>query len=318
MTRTAADSDPNEAIRSAESDSARDATTIFIERACPLCGADEHAIHLEAGDTTFGFPGLFKIARCTTCEMLYTRPQVAPESIGAYFPEDYSAHDADRARRHSTTKKGRDPWDTLEPAGDRNLLDVGCGSGAFMLRQRDRGWNVFGIEPSESAAEVARSLGLENVWTGDVASAPIQSRQFDVITLMGVLDHIPTPLAALTKLYDVCGPGGRLIATVPNAGGAAAGKFGPHWPGWDLPRHQNHFTPKTLADMLRKAGFDRVEVLWKRRTSHWRQGARLYADATGNIWWRSIAASRNLCGLVARLRARGPQCDELIAVAHRQ
>ena len=318
MTQTAADSDQNDVIRPATAENDRDQTAKRIERACPLCRADDHSIHLQALDTTFGFPGLFSVARCKACDMLYTRPQIAPESIGAFFPDDYSAHDADRARRHAGTKKGRDPWDTLEPFGDGNLLDVGCGSGAFMLRQRECGWNVFGIEPSEAAAGVARSLGLNDVWTADVETAPIEGRRFDVITLMGVLDHIPDPLVALTRLHSVCSVGGRLIATVPNAGGAAAAQFGPHWPGWDLPRHQNHFTPTSLADMLRKAGFDTVELQWKRRTSHWRQGARLHADATGSILWKTIAASRNLCGLVARLRARGEHCDELIAVAHRR
>lgn len=290
----------------------------MIERPCPLCGATEYERFLIANDTTFGFPGRFRVVQCSRCDMLYTHPQVAPEAIGAFFPNDYSAHDADRATRHAaSTKKGHDPWDDLAPFGGGRLLDVGCGSGAFMLRQRERGWRVYGIEPSDAAAGVARSLGLSDVWTSDVAAAPLNGHCFDVITLMGVLDHVPEPLAALTRLRAACNQGGRLIATVPNATGSAARVFGPDWPGWDLPRHQNHFSPETLRQMLRKAGFDRVELLWKRRTSHWRRGAALHAASTGRPIWKIAAASRNLCGLLARFHSRGPNCDELIAVAHR-
>ncbi|MCB9851573.1 MAG: class I SAM-dependent methyltransferase [Phycisphaerales bacterium] len=288
----------------------------MIERPCPLCGAVEFSRHLDASDTTFGFPGTFRVVRCDACGMMFTNPQVASEHIGRYFPTDYSAHDAGRARRHATsTKRGHDPWDTLAPFGKGQLLDVGCGSGAFMLRQRERGWHVFGIEPSDAAAAVARSLGLSEVWTSDVANAPLNGHSFDAITLMGVLDHIPEPLAALSKLRSACNKGGQLIATVPNAAGAAAKLFGPSWPGWDLPRHQNHFSVESLRRMLLKAGFDRVDVLWKRRTSHWRRGAELHAAATSSAYWRTVAASRNLCGLLARIHARGPRADEIIAVA---
>lgn len=290
----------------------------MIARPCPLCSADDFAPFLEAKDTTFGFPGTFGVVRCNPCGMLFTNPQVAPGQIGQFFPNDYSAHDAERAHRHATSpKKGRDPWDALAPHGGRQLLDVGCGSGAFMLRQRERGWRVFGIEPSDAAANVARSLGLDDVWTADVTTAPLNGHAFEAITLMGVLDHIPDPLAALRRLHSACRQGGQLIATVPNAAGAAAIRFGSNWPGWDLPRHQNHFTPVTLRTMLEKAGFDRIDMRWKRRTSHWRRGAELHAAATNSTFWKMVAASRNLCGLLARIHARGVYSDELIAVAHR-
>lgn len=291
----------------------------MTERPCPLCGTSDAETHLVAPDTTFGYPGHFRVARCTRCGMLYTNPQVDPGSIGRFFPPDYSAHAADRAHRHAKSKrKGRDPWDGLAPFGTGNLLDVGCGSGAFLLRQRNAGWRVFGIEPSEAAADAARALGLNDIWTADVSSAPFNGHKFDVITLMGVLDHIPDPLTALVRLFETCNVGGRLIATVPNAAGAAATKLGPNWPGWDLPRHQNHFTPDTLRQMLEKAGFTDIELRYKRRTSHWRQGARNRAAATNSMLWKLVAASRNLAGLLARFHARGPHSDEIIAVAHRR
>lgn len=287
----------------------------MVERPCPLCQSDDWTLQLRATDTTFGFPGTFTVARCSACDMLYTRPQVAPDCLSAFYPKDYSAHAPDRAQRHVERRGGTDPWDAIPPRKGARLLDVGCGSGAYLLRQQQLGWKVSGIEPAPSAAEAARRLGLDPIWCGDVASTPLSAGEFDMITMLGAFDHVPEPLPTLRALYAACAVGGRFIVTVPNAGGAAALQFGASWPGWDLPRHQNHFTPATLRDMLEKAGFGRIEISGKRRTSHWRRAARIYSEATGSRWWRIVASSRNLAGLIARLYARGDAADDIIAVA---
>jgi len=289
----------------------------MIERPCPLCGGDDWNVHLRAGDTTFGFPGTFTVAQCVDCGMRYTRPQVAQNDIAAFYPDDYSAHTPDRARRHVDRRPGRDPWDALPPRAGARLLDVGCGSGAYLLRQQRRGWAVAGIEPAPAAADAARQLGLDPIWNTNIDAAPPVVAEYDMITLLGVLDHIPEPLIALKKLHTACADGGRCIVTVPNAGGAAAARFGASWPGWDLPRHQNHFTPQTLREMLRRAGFDRIRITGKRRTSHWRHAARNHADATNDRWSRLIASSRNVAGLFARFYAHGKSADEIVAIAER-
>jgi SAM-dependent methyltransferase len=288
------------------------AASIF--RPCPLCGQRDAEPYLTAGDTVFGFSGVFHVVRCRGCTMLWTNPQVAPEHLGAFYPRDYSAHAPDRAEKHQARPRSPDPWDRLPEVGRRRLLDVGCGSGAYILRQQRRGWQVWGVEPSDSAVLAAKDHGLRVV-QGVIPGAVLPEEEFEAITMLGVLDHVPEPLTTLLTLRERLADEGVLIASVPNAASAAAGVFGADWPGWDLPRHQNHFTPDTLVEMLHRAGFARTEVYWKRRTSRWRQGARSRTAARGGIFWRLMAGSRNLCGLAARILSRGGRSDEMVVVA---
>jgi SAM-dependent methyltransferase len=296
-----------------------------------LCAADDAEAFLSAGDSTFGFPGTFHVVRCRRCGMLYTDPQVVPEDIAAFYPADYSAHAADRAERgmnaaaranipshglQAVQSAGRDPWDRLPEIGRKRLLDVGCGSGAYLLRQKQAGWQVYGVEPAAAAAEAARRHGLEVV-QGVIPGARLPEEPFEIVTMLGVLDHVPAPLATLRELHGRLAEDGRLIVSAPNAASAAAETFRADWPGWDLPRHQNHFTPETLAEMLRRAGFARVELCWKRRTSRWQRGARLRAESTGSRFWRCAAASRNLCSVLAHARSRGERSDEIVAIGNK-
>ncbi len=247
--------------------------------------------------------------------MLYTRPQIAPEDMAAFYPAAYSAHAPDRAARHAVRRRGGDPWDADPPHEGAALLDVGCGSGAYLLRQQARGWVVAGIEPSRRAVDAAQRMGLHDVRCCELAGAELPSGAFHLVTLLGVLDHIAEPLPALRALCASCAPGGRCVVTVPNAAGAAARLFGASWPGWDLPRHQNHFATGTLRRLLEEAGFINVTVTGKRRTSHWRRAARIHADAIASRWWVLVARSRNLAGIVSRIQARGEMSDDLVAVA---
>lgn len=286
----------------------------MVNRVCPLCGKDEAVACLTAGDTIFGFPGVFHVVRCHSCGMKYTNPQVAPHDLGGFYPPTYAAHAADRAIRQRISRRSRDPWDRLPPMGQKQLLDVGCGSGAFLLRRQREGWNVFGVEPSDEAAEAARMHGLD-VATGVIPGIDLTGRQFEVITLLGVLGVVPQPLLTLSTLRPLLVRGGTLIVTAHNTDSAAAGLFGADWQGWDLPRHQNHFTPGTLTSMIERAGFGSIELRWKRRTSRWRHAARRRAAQTGELRWKMMARSRNLCSAAAMAMSRGPRSDEIIAIA---
>lgn len=286
----------------------------MVTRACPLCGDSRCEPHLSAGDTTFGFPGTFQVVKCTSCGMLFTNPQVAPADIGAFYPADYAAHDLDRAAKHAKARRGKDPWDRLPELGKKRLLDVGCGSGAYLMKQERQGWQAFGVDPAADAVAGALQQGM-NAVVGTLPGVELPEREFEVITLLGVLDHVSEPLATLRRLYDLCVPNGRLIISVPNAASAAAALFGSDWPGWDLPRHQNHFTPATLTDLIRRAGFERIDLAGKRRTSRWRAGARSRAATTGRPVWRVLARGRILCSILARMRSRDARSDEVIAVA---
>lgn len=105
------------------------------------------------------------------------------------------------------------------PQGAR-VLDVGCATGSFGLAlQAERSCRVTGIEVDPEAAAKARSRGLE-VLLADVQSSrlaeTVGGRQFDVIVLADVLEHLMEPRALLVQLHEVLAGGGRVLVSVPN------------------------------------------------------------------------------------------------------
>lgn len=279
-------------------------------------------------DSVFGFPGEFHVAACLDCGMRYTSPAVAPEEIGRFYPDDYAAHAAEAggredhvvepvARSNSTgSKPGKDVWGRLEPESGNRLFDLGCGSGGYLLRMKARGWEVFGVEPSDRAAAAAKAVGLDVVH-GEIPGVDLGDQTFDVVTLLASLPCMPEPMTTLGIVRRHLRIGGRLIVSTHNTDSRAARIFGPSWQGWDLPRQYNHFTPSSLKMMLERAGFTGVQIEGRRRTSRWRHSARAKIRDGGGFGWRILARSRNLCSLLSSVAGRGDRADELVAIARR-
>lgn len=114
-------------------------------------------------------------------------------------------------------KEGKWEHDTclglVEP-GTR-VLDVGCGRGSFLSRCLAKGAKPTGIELNKSAAEYARSRGVEV--REEMLGAHVG--EYDVVTSFQVLEHVTDPLAFLTDSVRVLKSGGRLIIGVPNEDG---------------------------------------------------------------------------------------------------
>ena len=277
---------------------------------CRLCGADDAEPIRVGRDRWHGLPGRFVVVRCRRCGLAYQDPQPAPESLAACYPADYQAYrhrDGGRRRderldrrlkravveavlRRSMGYPGRGPaWAALigplvrrgrhsdrliafRPPG--RLLDVGCGSGAFLVRMRGLGWQVGGVEPDESAARYARdALGLE-VLTGDVSHPDLPEGGFDAVTFWHTLEHVADPLGALRRARRLVRPGGIVVIQAPNGGGVCARLFGADWLGLDLPRHLTHFTDRTMRRAVRAAGLRVVGLRHERLPDGWKWSVR--------------------------------------------
>ncbi|MHB1193100.1 MAG: class I SAM-dependent methyltransferase [Longimicrobiales bacterium] len=149
----------------------------------------------------------------------------------------------------------------LHPAAEGGwLLDVGCGSGAYLDLMRSLGWRTVGVEMSEAAAAAARTgLGLD-VRAGFFEALDLESAGFDAISTSHTLEHVYKPVTFLRKAYTLLKEGGRLAVVVPNSESLCARIFGGAWVGLDAPRHLQHFTAGSLAAAARAAGFADVSV----------------------------------------------------------
>jgi SAM-dependent methyltransferase len=132
---------------------------------------------------------------------------------------------------------------------------VGCATGDFIAFARERGWDVAGVELTDSAAAFCRDqLGLPVV-TGDLLAAGYPSDTFDVVTMWNVFEHLYDPVATLREIRRILRPTGLLVLAVPELDSLDARIFGPAWKGYDVPRHLHTFSRATLKRMLAEGGF---------------------------------------------------------------
>ncbi len=226
---------------------------------CPQCGNMLSRPVLEAADNAPAGGGLrFGVVQCLRCDLWYTNPRPGPNSIGRFYPEDYHPH---RAPRRPRTKwlPGRD-WlsrclgrpcrerHCLPIVGQGRLLDFGCGNGEFLLRMRDRGWQVTGLD---SSAKVIQLLRREHGVSGHIGSLPhsdLAPGSFDAITMWASLEHVHQPLQILREAHRLLAPGGRLYVEVHNVESWGQRLFGPHWFSLDLPRHLTHLAQQHCGE----------------------------------------------------------------------
>ena len=262
------------------------------ETRCPMCGARRWSPVLEAPET--GDPGgpRYAVVSCEACGLWFTNPRPAESAMGRFYRDDYPPHQARHARpdkvrvpgwwaRTSARLRRRCPdrrW--LAPHGRMRLLDVGCGSGVFLERMHQQGWDVTGLDVSEKMVRrIREELGLRAL-AGTLPHAELAPEGYDVVTLWQTLEHVHRPLETLGQVRGLLVPGGRLIVSVPNAASAPAAWFGPAWNGLELPRHLVHFSPATLKRMVAAAGFRPLRLRMVRHSS-WLEQSALAGRRTG-------------------------------------
>jgi SAM-dependent methyltransferase len=294
------------------------ATLPTVEAPCFLCGAADARPLWATADRAFSVPGVYTVARCGRCGFLYQRPRVRDEHLAACYPDHYPRHQEPspripfkggsarvRAVRWALASElgytawraagaglltrlrarlllRRLRWDCPPWRGRGRYLDVGCGSGGALGVAAALGWQVAGVEVDAAAAAKARRF-TPRVHTGDLQAAPFAAGEFDLITALHVLEHVPDPVGAVRRMLAWLAPGGLLVIEVPNAGGLGARIFGRAWSGLELPRHLSHFTPDTLGRAATQAG---GRVVWC-----WHQAKPRYYLWSLGYWLRDHRAS---------------------------
>jgi SAM-dependent methyltransferase len=133
---------------------------------------------------------------------------------------------------------------------DVDILDVGSGTGRFLRSLRSMGFNgkLRGVDCFLREALIFPD-GVEvlNCNLDEVQG------QYDVITLIHVLEHIDDQEAMLRSLARIIRPGGACIIAIPVARGLEI--HGLDWVQLDPPRHVGIHSPKSLSILADRCGF---------------------------------------------------------------
>jgi len=148
--------------------------------------------------------------------------------------------------------------DPMAP-GRGELLDIGCGTGNFMVAARAAGYAVSGTELDRNAAHFAKEkLGLPRVLGLTVSefAEKYPGEQFDVVTFFEVLEHQASPVEFLQKVKSCVRPRGYIALSVPNRERWLTGPDVLDYP----PNHFLRWNARSLRRLLSGQGFEILSV----------------------------------------------------------
>ena len=228
-----------------------------VLESCPLCGGKNHEQIYLARDRHYGIPGEYRMVRCTACSLIFLNPMPSDQELSALYPTDYYAYqDKFRPNRwkeilRSLLRYRIRSFDPEFPAPGK-MLDLGCGSGWFMSAMRDRGWETYGVEISNSAAELGRRVcGLE-IFAGTLSQAGFPDAYFNYVRSNHSFEHTSCPGETLDEIYRILRPDGKVMIGVPNVDSLSARIFGQYWWYLGAPVHPVTYSVRTLSQLLKK------------------------------------------------------------------
>ena len=229
---------------------------------CPLCQSSNIAEAFRAKDHSVSGE-TFPVWDCAACSFRFTQDAPPPAGIGPYYAsENYISHSDTKEglvnRAYHLAREymlGRKERLVRRVAPGKRVLDYGTGTGYFTDYLNRHGYRVEGIEIDEGARTYgSRKFGV-SIHAPDHLHQGAKTGDYDAITLWHVLEHLYDPYDYLNRFRQLLQDRGVLVIAVPNHASLDAAAFGPDWAAYDVPRHLWHFTPKTMTDMLGRAGF---------------------------------------------------------------
>lgn len=223
-------------------------------KACPVCGSTDLVDLFATQDYSYS-QQRFTLQECQQCHFRLTNPQPDSDTLPQYYQaDDYISHTGKSKGVITTLYHGARKFNLhhkhkliskFHPIG--NLLDIGCGTGEFLAFMKQKNWQVHGVEPATTARQKAEELLNQPIYT----QLPITSdKQYDVITLWHVLEHLPNLNQQLQQIKTLLKPHGLIFVAVPNYESTDASIYQQHWAAYDVPRHLWHFSKESMSKLL--------------------------------------------------------------------
>jgi 2-polyprenyl-3-methyl-5-hydroxy-6-metoxy-1,4-benzoquinol methylase len=207
--------------------------------------------------------GKLSIAKCAECghRWLLNSAEQHREVELTVYTDVYAGYRADPVFETSVREIITEKFLRLVPP-PATALDVGCGSGDFMIAAREAGYDIEGMDISPASSAICTSRGLKAV-AGDFLTHDF-GRTFDLITMWDLVEHLREPGTFLERAKALLSPNGLLFAKIPVFGdlSVTCSALAPRAAGMLLgaPDHVQYFTRKSLTRLCADAGFDALSL----------------------------------------------------------
>ncbi|MDP2526733.1 class I SAM-dependent methyltransferase [Maribacter dokdonensis] len=206
----------------------------------------------------------FRLEYSTETDMLVTQP--IPENLSNYYESNNYISHKDEAKTllekvYQTVKKIalKRKLELINKYANtsKTILDIGCGTGEFLITAKKNNWYTVGVEINEAARNKSSK---KNITTYKFVEE-VKSSQFNIITLWHVLEHLKDLNGTITKISSLLDTDGTLIIAVPNYKSYDANYYKEYWAAYDTPRHLWHFSRKTISTIFEKHNLKVVRTL---------------------------------------------------------
>src|SRR5690242_14472445 len=169
----------------------------------------------------------------------------------------------DRLTRKNVRERVRRTFEAFGPLDGKSVLDLGCGSGGYLIEAANRGAaRVVGVDLAGPMIDVARDLVREHGFgdrvelaVGDLYHLEIPGT-FDLVIANGVFDYLPDAPRALERMRRLTGD--MLVASFPDRAAFRAGPRSLYWKSRGLTI--TLFGEDQVLALARAAGFPEARV----------------------------------------------------------
>lgn len=239
---------------------------------CGICGGQTKIYLKDVFDDRYGYPGMFALSRCCSCDAIETLPRLSESELPSLYTTYYPRRNLDISviappqvspntwrQRMLRWLNGTNNQGQYCAKPGMKVLDYGCGAGQSLLDLRELGAEGYGVEADRNVARIAQHHGI-NIYIGSIFDNPFPNVKFDLIILNQVLEHVPDPVRLLQVLSERLQDGGRLVLAVPNADSLYRRLFGRLWINWHIPYHLHHFNKRSLRTLAARKNWRLVGI----------------------------------------------------------
>jgi len=221
---------------------------------CPICSSKFAELVFKKEDTSG--QGELEVVRCKSCGFIYLKKSssVFVDDLYKYYEQKIGMHRNDLFDQITETRYA----EIVENFNDlisksslpKTILDVGCGYGHFVDFTSRYGWKSLGIDLSEQAVALGKSVGAP-VEKKDLFSIDSSTESWSVVILTEVIEHVSNPVDFLSQVAALTKKSGIIYITTPNFNSLDRRLLGSDW---DVihKEHTVYFTPKSIYNLIYK------------------------------------------------------------------
>jgi SAM-dependent methyltransferase len=222
--------------------------------ACNLCGSAERQVL-----SRFEMYAQLALVKCKACGLLYVSPRLTTDSMAFHFNNSYLGR-ADGLRwERSRRRIYSQVLNLIRLHGKSRIFEIGCSFGTFLSMCASAGLKVGGCDISAEASRHASARVGVDILTGDLARIAEHVPPQECIVSIDTIYYCSDPQDHLALIRSKLTTGGILVLRVRNG-------FYVEWQTRlrqvSFPvEHLYFFTPRTLGELLTRAGFGRWRIV---------------------------------------------------------